>query len=200
MGGFPVDEVGHESHGGDKDQAFSHIAFVKDDLAEGRRYTAFVSAVPDPFDHAVQKPSRMEMGFEFPAVVTMSDTVPVHPEDQFRSLTCPHRVPVDTDDAGNGAAVGLHVGWTVMGLARNGVVMAVVESGHPGIIPEHGNDPILFLFDLEGWALDTGFKEIIDGFTFTGRKIPVPEKPLEGVMVAVIAAGLGDIFKLDVRG
>jgi len=79
----------------------------------------------------------MEVGFQRAPIVTESHTVAVSPGDEPGALPGPEGIAIDPHYPGEGAAVGLHVGRAIMGLAGDDVVGIPVEAGHPGIVPEH---------------------------------------------------------------
>jgi hypothetical protein len=87
-----------------------------------------------------------------------------------------------------------------VGLAGDHVKMIVIETAHSGIVPEHRHDPRLLLRQRHGGLFDAGLEQGVDCLFGALRHIPVPEHALKGVVVAVVAAGLGNIFQFDVGG
>jgi hypothetical protein len=76
----------------------------------------------------------------------------------------------------------------------------IVKPGNTGIVPQHGYDPVFPVFNLEGRGLDAGLKEVVRGFAAAVRKVMIVEKSFERVMVAMVTAGLRDIFNFHIRG
>ena len=87
-----------------------------------------------------------------------------------------------------------------MRLTCDGVIVLLMKTGNPRIIPENGYDPILFFSYLQGRGFNAGFKEVINHLFMATGNIMVFEKPFEGVVVAVITAGLRDIFQFHISG
>jgi hypothetical protein len=79
----------HQPQGGHEDQAFARIAFVEQEQTVGRRNTAFVAAVPHPFDDAVQQAPRMKVGFKVPLVVPLPTQYPYMPMISFEPFPVP---------------------------------------------------------------------------------------------------------------
>jgi hypothetical protein len=194
---FP-DPGRHETHGPDKDQAFADILGMEKDLAEKGGDAALVPAVPHPFDDAVQETTGVEFRTQGSGIVPRTDAIAVTAHDQTGAFARAHRVPVNTDDAGDGPAVWFHIGGTVVGFGGDAIIMVLIEPGHPGVVPEDGNHPVLFLLDLKGRGLDAGLEEVVHGPPFPGGKIVIMKKAAEGVMVAMVAAGLGDVFQFHI--
>ena len=63
LGRFAIDQGRHNSNSSNKYQTFAQVSRIKYDLAESRRYTAFIAAVTHPFDHPVQEPPWMQVRF-----------------------------------------------------------------------------------------------------------------------------------------
>ena len=84
----------------------------------------------------------MQAGRKRARVIPGTDAEPVTAQDEFRTLARAHGVPVNADDAGQGPAVGFHVGRAVMGLGSDYVMVVVVKAGHAGIVPEDRDHPV----------------------------------------------------------
>ena len=83
VGRLVVDNRRHDSKSGHKDETFTHIAFVEKNLAEGCGDTALVPTVFDPFNDAVEEPSRVEMRFQFSLIIPRPHAKAVSPQNQF---------------------------------------------------------------------------------------------------------------------
>ena len=197
---FAGDQRRHKAEGRYEHEAFSHVPGMKQDLAEGGGYSAFVAPVAHPFDDPVEQTPGMQPRFEIPIVIPQPDTVSVAAHDQPGPLAGSHRIPVDAHDAGNGTAVGLHVGRRIVGLAGDHVEVVFIEAADPGVVPKDRNHPVLFPLQGQRGRLDITVEEVVDGFVPAGVQVTIVKQPLEGVVVAMIAAGLGDVFQLHIGG
>jgi len=109
FGGLAEDCGRHDPQGGYEDQAFTHVALVEKHLAERCGDTAFVAAVAHPFDDAIQEPSRVQMRFQITGIIARSHAKTVAAHDQARAQSSAHWIAINTHNAGNCAAVSLHV-------------------------------------------------------------------------------------------
>ncbi len=71
----------HYAQGRYKDEALSHIGFIKEDLPEWSGNTAFVSAIPYPLNDTIQESPRMEVGLQFAGIVPGAHTESVGAQD-----------------------------------------------------------------------------------------------------------------------
>ena len=115
-------------------------------------------------------------------------------------MPVPSGIAIDAHDAGDGAAVGLHVGGRIVGLAGDGVVVIVVEAPYPGVVPQDRHHPRFLLLQGQGRRFDAGLEQAVDRLLFAAGKILIVEKAPEGVVIAMVAARLGDIFQLQIGG
>ncbi len=109
FGRFAVNNRRHNSDGGDKNQAFPHVAVMKKELTEWGWNAAFIPAIPHPFDYTGQKPAWMKMRFEISGIILRSNTETVTSHHQFRPQAGAHRVPVYPHNSGQGAPICFHV-------------------------------------------------------------------------------------------
>ena len=84
----------------------------------------------------------------------------------------------------------------------SGDYVMVIRIKLPGarIIPQHRHHPGFLFLQRQCGVLNTGFKKIIDDFGLSGFEVRVFEQPAKGIMISVIASGLGNILKLYVSG
>ncbi len=87
-----------------------------------------------------------------------------------------------------------------MGLALDHIGELVVELPHPGVVPQHRHHPGLMPGDLPGGRLDADLEGVVQGEDGAAHRIPVMKPPPEGVVIAVVAAGLGQVFQFHVGG
>jgi len=87
-----------------------------------------------------------------------------------------------------------------VGLASDHIIVVPVKATHPGVVPQHRNHPVLLRLKPPGGFLYAGLKQIVNGPGLTRGKIPVMKPALKGVVVAVIASALGNVFEFHVRG
>jgi hypothetical protein len=54
--------------------------------------------------------------------------------------------------------------------------------------------------NLSGRSRDANFERVIQNKAFTAPRIPVIKPPTKGVVIAVVAPGLGQVFQFHVSG
>ena len=107
----------------------------------------FVSAVLDPLDDAIQQPARMEMRPQRTLVVPGADAIAVESSNEAGAFSRPHDVAVYPHNPGQCPSVSFHIGRAVVSLARDYVVVILIEASHSGIVPENRHHPVLSALD-----------------------------------------------------
>ena len=87
-----------------------------------------------------------------------------------------------------------------MGFALDYIGELIVEPPHAGVVPQHRHHPILVPGNLPGGRLDADLEGVVQGEGLAGGLIPVEEPPPEGVVVAVVAPGLGQVLQFHIGG
>ena len=54
-----------------------------------------------------------------------------------------------------------------MSFACYDVKVVIVKTSYAGIVPEHGNHPVLFLLDGKGGSFNTRLEEVVNSNGFT---------------------------------
>ena len=87
-----------------------------------------------------------------------------------------------------------------MGFTGDHIVVCLIKLPHTSIVPQHRHHPGFFVFKGQGGIFNIFFKEVYLLHRFVGGPIDVPKKPLKGIVIAMVTAGLGDIFQFHIRG
>ena len=160
LGRLAVERDGQAAERAAKDERLADEPFVESLEATRPRYAALVAAVDHPVMHAIANAARVHEAFGEVAIIERrTEAVAPRVEKQFAAHAGAHRVAVDADDAGDGAAVGVERGRAVVRLYLVYKVITVVEPDHAGVVGEHRNEPVARLGYLGGGGFDEGFVE-----------------------------------------
>ncbi len=168
MAGSAVNGCRHDAKCCYKHKAFAHVAVIEQGLTKGCRHTALVAAVFYPFHHTIQQTPWMLRCFQRAFVVNVSDTEAVASHDQPGAKSRSKGVPINSHNSGNGTAIGFHVGGRVMGFTCDDIIVVFIKPPDTGIVPQHRYNPVFFIFELQGWFLDIGFKKVCFNALLTG--------------------------------
>ena len=199
--GSPFEPGGHDPPRAAVDEGLSQVALVEDEAAVHRGDAALVPAVLHPFPDPLVDPPRVEdplrQGF---VIVGRGETEDVGVEDELRPLPAAEGVPVDADDAGQRAAVGVERRGRVVGLHLEDEVPVVVEADDPGVVGKDGEAPVVRphpLPDLAGRPLDAGAEKGVD-LGDAPLAVVIGDPGVEDLVLAVFRPGLGEAFQLRV--